>query len=462
MLRQPPARFLTRILPALSVTLLYGCSDAPTPLEPRFDARPHMVLGPEVVVTNTDDSGPGSLRQTIADAADGSVIHFDAAIAGQTIVLTTGQIVIDKSLTIEGPVPAGMTISGGFNSRVFFTESATTVVFRDLSIVNGNDATTSPGSPGGAAIWVTGVLLLERVLLANNISTNTGGAIFVKTGGQLTLVNSTVSGNVGGSGGAILFDGPTTIWNSTITDNTALSGGGLVANDNLYLRNSIVANNTDSDAVPANENCYIRTDGRLFVSGTSLSNDESCGTTGVIVAPNVGIGPLANNGGPTKTHALLLGSPAIDAGSSCTESTDQRHVARNQGTSCDIGAFEFNDFATVTVTIGPNIAVNAKTGTATVTGTVKCSAPVGVLLNPSLSQTQKTKGKFSTIVQASASSLPVACGTANSAVSWSIPLTPPSGAFEPGAATATVSGSANSSGWITPTVTTTVKLFQAK
>jgi hypothetical protein len=102
--------------------------------------------------------------------------------------------------------------------------------------------------------------------------------------------------------------------------------------------------------------------------GANLSNDASCGTgAGMIVLP-VGIGDLADNGGPTKTHALLLGSPAIDAGTSCTEATDQRRVARNQGSSCDIGAFEFTDFATLTVTMDPNIAVNAKTGAATVTG----------------------------------------------------------------------------------------------
>jgi hypothetical protein len=173
------------------------------------------------------------------------------------------------------------------------------------------------------------------------------------------------------------------------------------------------------------------------------------------------LGPLANNGGPSKTHALLLGSPAIDGGRSCTEATDQRHVARNQGNSCDIGAFEFTDFATVTVTIGPNIAVNAKTGAATVTGTIKCSAPAGARLTISLSQTQKTTGKFTTIVQAATPPTVILCPTANSAFSWSFTLTPQSGKFAPGAATGAATGLVPN-GFITPNVTTQVKLFQVK
>ena len=460
MLRPPPTRVFRRVLPALSVAVFYGCSDAPAPLEPRLDTRPHALLAPEVVVTNTDDAGPGSLRQTIADAADGSVVHFAAAIAGQTIVLTTGQIVIDKGLTIEGPVPAGMTISGGFGSRVFLTGFETNVVFRDLSIVNGNDQTSGGG---GGGVWANGTVLLDHVLLANNTTGNTGGAIFVKSSGQVTLVNSTVSGNVAYQGGGILSGGSVTIWNSTVANNVAPDGGGIVTYGNLYLRNSIVANNTDTDDSSVDPNCRVGTGGVVLVSGMNLSNDASCGTgAGMIVAASPGVGPLADNGGPTKTHALLLASPAIDGGTSCTETTDQRHVARTQGTSCDIGAFEFTDYATVTVTIGPNVAVNARTGVATVTGTMTCSSPVSAILTVSLSQTQKTTGRFSTIVEGATLPTAITCSTANSASSWSFAVTPPSGKFEPGAATGTASSTDVPKGFLAPTVTTALKLFQVK
>ena len=93
-----------------------------------------------------------------------------------------------------------------------------------------------------------------------------------------------------------------------------------------------------------------------------------------MVIANPKLGPIASNGGPTKTLALSVGSPAIDGGTACSEDTDQRYVARPQGVTCDIGAFELDRLATVTLTIAPNVAVNAKTGVATVTGTATCSA----------------------------------------------------------------------------------------
>jgi hypothetical protein len=113
------------------------------------------------------------------------------------------------------------------------------------------------------------------------------------------------------------------------------------------------------------------------------------------------------------------------------------------------------------VTIGPNIAVTAKTGAATVTGTIICSAPAGARLTISLSQTQKTTGKFTTIVQAATPPTVILCPTANSAFSWSFTLTPQSGKFEPGAATGTASVLVPI-GFVAPTVTAPLKLFQVK
>jgi hypothetical protein len=100
MLSASPARLLRRTLPVLPRALvLYGCADAPEPLAPPVPLKPNAV-GPIVAVTNTYDAGPGSLRQAILDAAAGTTIQFDAAIAGQTIALTSAPLDVDKSLAI--------------------------------------------------------------------------------------------------------------------------------------------------------------------------------------------------------------------------------------------------------------------------------------------------------------------------------------------------------------------------
>ena len=80
--------------------------------------------------------------------------------------------------------------------------------------------------------------------------------------------------------------------------------------------------------------------------------------------------PLADNGGPTKTHGLHHQSAAVNAGEGCDVTVDQRYVPRD--TFCDVGAFEFTDFTIVTITIDPTASVKS-TGTAVVTGTVRCS-----------------------------------------------------------------------------------------
>jgi hypothetical protein len=349
-----------------------------------------------VTVINTDDAGPGSLRQAIIDAPDGATIRFDAAIAGQTIVVTTVFMVIPKSLTIEGPLPAGMTISGNLSSRAFRVDPNVTVVLRNLSIVNGR-------FPQGAGVLNEGILTLDHVLLANNEALADGGGLLVAgVATRTTILNSTITGNLANRGGGIASNRTMIIRNSTIADNTASAGGGIyfLAGD-LDVRNSIVANNIDNDlTIPPRPTARSISTPSGSSLGTNLSSDDSCGTGPNMIIADPMLAPIASNGGPTMTRALLVGSPAIDGGTVCSEATDQRYVTRPQGVTCDIGAFELDKFATATLTIAPNVAVNTKTGVATVTGTATCSAPGVVRVDVTLSQTQKTTGKFSTIVQA--------------------------------------------------------------
>ena len=176
---------------------------------------------------------------------------------------------------------------------------------------------------------------------------------------------------------------------------------------------------------------------------------------------SAGLDPLANNGGPTMTHAIRLTSDALDRGTACSETTDQRYVPRNQGASCDIGAFEFNDYGTFKFTIGPNISVNSKTGVATVTGTIACSKPGGAAaVSVAMSQTQKSTGRFTTIVQGTGGFNVASCGT--SPGSWSTTITPGSGRFANSTATASVSTTTIPSGFLQGSATATVKVFFVK
>lgn len=448
-----PLRLLRRFLPALPIAF-FGCSDASAPVEPRLIAPPQYQLGPAVTVTNADDAGPGSLRQAIIDAPDGATIQFDAGIAGGTVVLSTGDLQIDKALTIEGPVPAGMTISGGLSSRVFRVTTSGNVVLRNLSIVDGRDKFA-----GG--IWVEGTATLDHSLVANNEAAEVdAGGIFVNLNGELTLVNTTVSGNVTpGSGGGIYSSGSLSIRNSTIAFNASakFAGGVFVPAGSLSLRNTIIANNQDGGNSTAN--CGIDSSVGAVYAGRNLTNVEPCALSQVVASPE--LLPLASNGGPTRTHALDLLSAAIETGLACSETTDQRYVARPQGVTCDLGAYEFTDFGTFAITIGPNVAVNAKTGVITLTGTIVCSRPTNVsLLDVGVSQTQKTTGRFTTIVNGTGS-IGVYCQA--SPTSWSVAVAPQSPAkFAPGSAIATATTTTFAGGFLSATVTSSVKAFRVK
>ena len=154
-----------------------------------------------------------------------------------------------------------------------------------------------------------------------------GGAIFVSTPG-VTLANLTIDSNIAGAAGGGAASG------------APGSGGGIFSGSGsgVALRNSIISNNTRLNVGP-NKNCAGTIDyGQFNVSFPSL--DSGCAEAADL---NPGLGPLADNGGPTLTMALGAGSPAIDrippTGFDCP-ATDQRGITRPQGSACDLGAFE--------------------------------------------------------------------------------------------------------------------------
>jgi hypothetical protein len=415
-----------------------------------------LTAGSPIVVTSLGDAGPGSLRDAIAAAitAGGGTIAFDPALGGRTITLAQSLQIPSGPVTIDGG-PGGITLSGG-NAKRPITVTGGTVVLRNLTIADGS----SDGlSGGGLSALGTIDLTLDHVTVSGNKTASggtVGGGLFVGGLANLTITNSTLSGNTAlGLGGAIHFSGGNlTIVNSTITGNTSGSGGAGFAiaspSAKVQVINSIMAGNSGTDP-----NCW--TNGApVLTSGKNIIDVAGqCGSGAAIIEVDPGLLPLAANGGPTMTHAVPLTSPAIDAAVGCTVTDDQRHVARPQNKACDIGSFEFSDYTRVGLVLDPSAAVNPNTGVAILTGRLTCSAPVTVTLGSKLTQTQKSSHGTSTTAEASGSST-VAC-SGNQLISVS--LAPPTGAFQSGTGTASLSTSTADPAVIAATANGTVKMY---
>jgi len=220
-----------------------------------------------------------------------------------------------------------------------------------LTVVGSSFISNTANLYGGGLSNDASLTTVSGSTFSDNYSANFGGAL--ENSGSLTLTNNTVSANraVVDGGGLYWYPdistGFTMILNSTIANNVAGTHGGNIyagvlwspVNPRIQIKNTLVAFGSPN-------NC----DNLIVSRGNNLENTNSCGLATALgdkINANPKLGPLQNNGGATWTHALLLGSPAIDAGTNngCP-ATDQRGVARpidgnSDGSAvCDIGAVE--------------------------------------------------------------------------------------------------------------------------
>ncbi len=203
----------------------------------------------------------------------------------------------------------------------------------DTSTLTGNHALY------GGVLFNKGEAGASQVTLSNN-DAMFGGAI--DNYGSLWLTNATLSGNQATYGDALMNDsGTATLVSVTIvTTNSNTSNGGAIWNDAVYgpqlaLTNVLLSNSNDGIGV----NCTFYT--APITNQSNLSNDNSCNFGAGRDNVDLKLGPLANNGGQTKTHLPQTGSPAIDNGSYINIPTiDQRGVARPLGAGYDVGAVE--------------------------------------------------------------------------------------------------------------------------
>ncbi|HZU02480.1 MAG TPA: choice-of-anchor Q domain-containing protein, partial [Ktedonobacteraceae bacterium] len=255
-------------------------------------------LTPATVVMNTQDAGPGSLRQIIDHAPSGSTITVRAGLKG-IITLTNGDLDIKQPLTIIGPGPDALIISSGTRGYRVKIEPVAVVSISGVSFQNSKNLTSgfiynggnltltnshvSGNSSGdldsragfgggisnfgvltishslisgnkatrqGGGISNYGLLSLTDTIISGNSTTGDGGGIYTDSSGSLSLTNSSVSGNTAnGDGGGIASNGffsggPLSLTKSTISGNTAAGNGGGISNyGQLSLTNSTISDN---------------------------------------------------------------------------------------------------------------------------------------------------------------------------------------------------------------------------
>jgi hypothetical protein len=273
-------------------------------------------------------------HNTVITNGGGVYVWYGSATlsGGQTLDNTAvdggGVYVHNGSATLSGGQILDNNASQG--GGVYVNTSSAT-----LNASGGQIASNTASSEGGGVFVDQGSATLSRTPVISNTADNGGG--LYNSEGTLTLVNTTVSHNVAtaGDGGGLYSEiGTTVLTYTTVASNTATSGADGIHVDfsPVLLQNTILAYNGTT-------NCS----GGVTSNGYNLEDADTCGlnATGDITDTNPLLGPLADNGGDTLTHALLEGSPAIDKGTCVAGiTTDQRGVTRPQGGTCDMGAYE--------------------------------------------------------------------------------------------------------------------------
>ena len=320
--------------------------------------------------------GPCSLRAAIEEA---NALAGDDTISrpAGTYTLSLGaELTISSNLTLTGAGAAttiieAATTSGTASARVINVTSGV-VSISGVTIRHGN----LPDH--GAGILNAGTLTVTESTFSENHAANSrhGGAIRNESGKSLTVLRSTFNANSSSEGGAIQNRGTATIKNSTFSNNSASSGGGLdnIGGTAAVVNSTFTGNSASSGGgiysifavvsivntisfgntgQAAREDCFNGggTGAAFLTLGNNLSGiGTGCptGGPGDLTTADAKLGPLQDNGGPTFTHELLAGSPAIDAGdNAAAPATDQRGTTRPQGAASDIGAFELVTGASV-------------------------------------------------------------------------------------------------------------------
>jgi CSLREA domain-containing protein len=288
-----------------------------------FNRSGTVTVSNSIFSGNTVFQGGGGICNTGSTGSEGTVTISNSTFSGNTA--DSGGGIMNRSnggiLNISNSTLSGNIANNGGGA------------IRNYGTLNINNSTISGNNAlQGGGIRSDGTLNISNSTISgNNVTFGGGGGIQISSGIS-TITNSTISGNTSngsdGGGGVLIQSGTVTISNSTLSGNSASIGGGLRNRyGTLNIANTIIANSTSGGDYVGGNNATI---------GTNTNNLVEDGSISGAIAADPLLGPLANNGGPTFTMALLAGSPAIST--TPGTGTDQRGINRN---TSDIGAYSY-------------------------------------------------------------------------------------------------------------------------
>ena len=277
-------------------------------------ASVHSTQAATIAVTNTNDSGPGSLRGALAVAHDGDTI--DATDVVGRIVLTSGALQITHSVSITGPGAGNLAIATGSTACDCIASSSVFENFASNATISGFTITQSKGgaviNQGGLKLSNSSVVRNDGVGISNSatltitnctVSGNDGGGI--SNSATLTITNCTIRGN---SGGGISNSATLTITNCTISGNSASNGGGISNSAALTVSNCTVSGNSASNGGGIFNVAGFRTG--VTINNSTLSGNSATGNGGGIFNDAGAI----ITGGTTISNSTLSGNSATGSG----------------------------------------------------------------------------------------------------------------------------------------------------
>jgi CSLREA domain-containing protein len=335
-----------------------------------IEVWPITIITASTFISNTAPKGGGI-------CATGQTWLYDSFVTSNTATSHGGGIEVEQLLHMERTSVSG-NVAGSDGGGIYSPDGA---LWLADSVVAGNSATSaSPAAGNGGGIYVTQFMIALDSTLSGNTATGNGGGLY--SGGYTSFVRTNILNNL------------TIADNVADQDNNGSGNGGgvyVVLTSTLKMTNTLIAGNQDLGGQAPDCFGTVTSSGYNLIEST-LGCTISGTATGNITGQSAQLGPLADNGGPTLTHALLSGSPALDTGSPVTpgsggsacEAADQRGIARPQGFACDIGAYELVITPTVQFS-SMTYSAHEHSGAAPITVTLNAPWPMTVTVTYSSS-----------------------------------------------------------------------------